>query len=189
MDHLPETTPQSRPSADSDLSLKCGPEKADLILSRLGLILSAYRKDEVADPDGWVKGAALLLEDYSEAVILNISNPKNGIQTQLKFFPTHAELKEACSTEDGRLVRIANLAGLRYRATPRPTVEYNLPGARANVFVPFDHSFYAEMYERTKSADPRDWKWDTERRGLWVTLPWLDRRIKGWVSFFDRRAA
>jgi hypothetical protein len=45
---------------------------------------------------------------------------------------------------------------------------------RANVFVPIDDPRYPQMLERSKTADPLDWRLDDERPGIWVGFFWLD---------------
>lgn len=52
------------------------------------------------------------------------------------------------------------------------------PGALANVLVTTNAPQYSRVLEIIKSADGRDWRWDSKSRGVWVALHLLDSPIK-----------
>jgi hypothetical protein len=66
---------------------------------------------------------------------------------------------------------------------PRPVIEELpsrfVPRNRANVFVPFANMLYPLMLERSKTADPLDWRFDDERPGIWVGRNWLESLTAG----------
>lgn len=136
------------------------------------MLLSAYRRDEWADPEGFVAQFGVVLEGYPEPVIVAVTDPRTGLQRRLKWPPTLAEVVEACEAE---LVRLDTMR--RYADMPRPKplqvcgyVE-KLPGRRANLFVDAGSAQYPELLEWVKTADEADWKYDPTGRGIWVN--WL----------------
>lgn len=60
------------------------------------MLFSAYRLDQYADPDGFMVQAASVLNEYSDAVVSYVTNPKTGIQRRQKWPPTVFEIGEAC---------------------------------------------------------------------------------------------
>ena len=109
----------------------------------------------------------MILEQYSEAVILAVSEPLTGIQTTCKWPPRISEVKDRCNEEVERIDLRARSRNFRLNShrEPRPRVD-NF----ANLFVPADVEGYQAMVEWSQTADPRCWRWDTERKGIWVTL-------------------
>lgn len=132
-------------------------------------VLSSYRRDDFADPDGFLVQLGMVLERYPDAVIRDITSPLTGIQRRTKWPPSIAEVVEACDAEVARLARIAQASS--YRTAPRAE---RAPQHRANVFVPADNPRYAALVEKSRTADPMDWKWDNVRPGIWVALGWVD---------------
>lgn len=63
------------------------------------LVYSAYRRDDFADPDGYLLQLVSVLEDYSEEIILAVTSPKTGIQRTAKWPPSISEMIEACENE------------------------------------------------------------------------------------------
>lgn len=81
---LPTTTSPARAALDrSNWIRKCA-----------SLILSSYRKDDFADPDGYVVQLAMVLERYDDKVIDAVTSPVTGIQRTCKFPPSIAEFVE-----------------------------------------------------------------------------------------------
>ena len=56
------------------------------------LILSSYRRDDFADPDGYTLQLAMILDRYDDAVIEAVTLPTTGIQRTCKFPPSIAEV-------------------------------------------------------------------------------------------------
>lgn len=45
---------------------------------------------------------------------------------------------------------------------------------RANVFVPADNAMYPQMVDRSRKADPQEFRHDPQRPGIWVARNWID---------------
>lgn len=45
---------------------------------------------------------------------------------------------------------------------------------RANVFVPADNAMYPQMVDRSRQADPQEFRHDSQRAGIWVARNWID---------------
>lgn len=139
------------------------------------MLLSAYRKDDLADAEGFVAQLGVVLEGYEADVIIAVTEPRTGIQRRLKFMPTIAEVVEACDAEAQ-----ARATRARYEAMPKPRpVQYRIPdrldGRHANLFIPADNPQYQQAAEWVKTADPADWKYDPEgRNGIWICYGWWD---------------
>lgn len=149
--------------------------RAAMITRQAKQLFAAYRRDEFADPDGFVVQMGLVLQDYADEVIMAVTSPKTGIQRRLKWPPSIAEVVEACDAEAARLETMA-----RYNAMPRPNFVRlsgppRKPGCRANVFVPEEAPQYQRVIGMIEKADPLDWRWDEKgRKGVWITLGMLE---------------
>lgn len=77
-------------------------------------ILSAYRRDDYADPDSFNSQLGVILERYPPCVVEHISHPLTGIQRKSVFPPSIAEIVKAC---DDRLAY--EIALERVKASPR----------------------------------------------------------------------
>jgi hypothetical protein len=150
-----------------------GISKAVLITKQVKVLFSAYRRDDFADPEGFVAQLGVVLEKYDPAVIVAVTDPRTGLQRKSDFPPSIAKVVAACEEEMARRETLA-----RYRAMPKFVPGYGTPvregqGAFANVFVNADAPAYEAMKEwsQSKDVDPREWKWDENgRAGIWVTL-------------------
>lgn len=60
------------------------------------MIFSAYRKDDFADPVGFVAQLGAVLEKYPEWVVRYVTEPTTGIQRRQTFPPSIAEVVKAC---------------------------------------------------------------------------------------------
>ena len=60
------------------------------------MVFSAYRKDDYADPIGFVTQLGVILEKYPEWVVRYVTSPETGIQRTCKFPPSIAEIVSAC---------------------------------------------------------------------------------------------
>lgn len=159
--------------------------RAKRITQQARLIFSAYRRDDFADPDGFVLQLGMVLERYPDAVISEVSHPLTGIQRRHKGRPPDiAAIVEECDFIRDRNARIADLQRHKLVSREPRAIGFN----RANVFVRADHEWYAPMVEQTRKGDPLDWRWDTSRPGIWVSLTWIEQRrtqastvIKSWT--------
>jgi hypothetical protein len=70
--------------------------KAQLVARQIRVLLSAYRRDDFADPDGFVAQLGMILEQYPDDVIIYVTHPLTGIQRRIKFPPNIPEVVEAC---------------------------------------------------------------------------------------------
>jgi hypothetical protein len=146
--------------------------KANLIKRQVAMVFSAYRRDEFADPEGFIAQLGAVLEGYADEIIVAVTSPRTGIQRRLKWPPSIAEMAEACDAEAGRLE-----TQRRYSQMPRPNFDRTRlppdtrPGRLANVFVPADAPQYAKALELAKTAKDSDWKTDDPegRPGIWVS--------------------
>jgi hypothetical protein len=66
------------------------------------VILSSYRRDDFADPDGFLVQAAMVLERYPDEIIRQVTSPITGIQRTCKWPPSIAELVEFCDDAQRR---------------------------------------------------------------------------------------
>jgi hypothetical protein len=145
--------------------------RARMITHHARQIFSAYRKDEYADPDGFVMQLGAVLERYSDNVIATVCSPYTGIQRRLKTRPPNiGEVVEACDEEQERENRIIELSKTKLKLRgPRP------PAERANVLLRTDALLYQAMCDKAADpkTDPADWRWDPDGKGIWVALGWL----------------
>lgn len=155
-----------------------------MIVRQARMIFSAYRRDDFADPDGFVLQLGMILERYSDEVVIEVSHPLSGIQRRHKGRPPDiAAIVEACDEIAARIERYARFSAMKLNTDRAPRTKEH----KANVFVPAGNARYAAMLEKAKTASREEWRYDTERPGIWVALGWLDEQqattAKGWRSF------
>jgi hypothetical protein len=147
---------------------------------RAEMLFGCYRRGDANDPDRYVSAIAAVLTLYDFEIMRDVTDPRTGIQTTEKFaafMPNAGELKIYCDALDARKDRIQKLAELprvdfsRARLAPPPPA----PGDRATIFVPASNSRYAALLEWSKTADPRNFKFDP-RPGIWVSWDTWDGR-------------
>jgi hypothetical protein len=98
--------------------------KADLIKRQTRILFSAYRRDEFADPEGFIAQLGVVLEGYADAVILAVTSPRTGIQRRLKWPPSIAEVVEACDAEAAQRARVARHNSMPpFRRLPPPAMK------------------------------------------------------------------
>jgi hypothetical protein len=138
-------------------------------------VFGSYRRDDFADPDSFLLQLGMVLERYSDDIIREVTSPVTGVQRRSKFPPAIAEMVEACDDAQERANRFRSYAQLgrtTFRRGMRPID--SSPGAWAQLFVPTTSERYAEMVERAASANPREWRYDNAKGGIWVTSLWWD---------------
>jgi hypothetical protein len=102
MDHF--KPPAIGAAAPSTPSAKCD---AGWVASRIEMVLAAYRRDDYADPLGFVTQLGVVLEKYPEWVVRHVTSPDTGIQRTSKFPPSIAEMVAACDELHGPELRRA----------------------------------------------------------------------------------
>ena len=71
----------------------CDPETAAI---QAGRLFGFYRASEANDAEVFVTGAARMLAEYPEAVVLRVCDPVRGLPATNKWLPSIAEIREAC---------------------------------------------------------------------------------------------
>jgi hypothetical protein len=134
-------------------------------------VLSSYRRDDFANPDGFLAQLGLVLEQYDDAVIRWVTSPLTGIQRQCKFPPSIAEVVEACDYQRDHLEGLKRLGPPIQPRRHERLVKQN----RANVYVSPESPQYAAMVARSQlpETDPLDWRLDETRPGIWVGFHWI----------------
>jgi hypothetical protein len=149
-----------------------------MISRQVSIMLAGYRAADFNDPSIAYAQFGSVLENYSDATIAYVTSPLTGVQSRCKFLPTIADLKEACEAvkEKDNARYKSSRAVEETLARRKPDINYPAPktgpGRCANLFVGKGMPRYEEMAERTNGADPKDFRWDYERGGLWVSLVW-----------------
>lgn len=138
-------------------------------------MFGCYRKGDANDPDTYVQAIAGVLADYDTEIIRKVTDPRYGLPRRLQWMPTVFEVADECEAEQSRAARIAEMSQLR--PLPKLPPAPRLPGYRANLLFKPDFHLYAAFVERAKTADPKDWKWDEQGRGIWVGLSWLEAPV------------
>lgn len=134
------------------------------------MLFSAYRRDDFADPEGFVTQLGVILAGFPEEVVAYVTSPRTGMQRRSKWPPTISEILTACEEHQEYLKRVrterprSSLASL-----PRPEPQ---PGDFARIHVPWDHRRYPDLVEWAKTANPREWlfgKSSVGVAGIWVS--------------------
>jgi hypothetical protein len=142
------------------------------------LLFSAYRRDDFADPEGFVAQLGVILCDYPEEVVIYVTSPKTGLQRRSKWPPTISEIIEACEQHQLHLQR---LRAPRRGAIPQQieTAPSSSQGSLARIFVPEGQARYSELARWSETAEPRFWRFgkssDGSRQGIWVSYDVWER--------------
>jgi hypothetical protein len=78
----------------SKCSDPCSPIRA-LELTRL--LLGQFRKGEANDPEIWIRSMVLVLSEYSEPVVIKVTDPRTGLARKSQFLPTICDIVRACN--------------------------------------------------------------------------------------------
>lgn len=145
-------------------------------------LFSAYRRDDFADPEGFVVQLGTVLCDFPEDVVDFITSPRTGIQRRSKWPPTISEIVSACEEHHDHLRRMQTHRPMGTRLSPpsdvsggrdrngRPTGPH---GSLVTIFIPADHARYQALVEWANDNDPRFWGYGNSsdgRKGMWVPL-------------------
>lgn len=193
------TTQQTTFSHESERST-IGPQ-LEYATARAKVLFGCYRRGDANDPDQYVASIAAVLTLYAPELVREVTDPRTGISTDEKFatfMPNSGELKVYCDAIRDRRARYDRLGAL-----PRPTPRLPPPinrqhGRRANVLVRKELPLYAKFVTvdpatgtasvSKPGADPADWRWDDEGRGIWVALDWVENReamLREWKAPTD----
>ncbi len=140
-------------------------------------MFGCYRRSDAADAETYVAAVTMVLAHYPAEVVKAVTDPYSGLPSRKNEkgwsgLPDVADVKEACEEEAIRQERFARIAVVRpvYQRLAAPPAAH---GACANVYVPPDHPKYPQLVERAAHDDPRCWRRDETRDGIWVSLEWL----------------
>lgn len=140
------------------------------------LLLGSSRTGEANDPEVYTAAIIAILSHYPEEVMRAVSDPYSGLTSKVDWLPKPKEVKEACEAEAQRIHRLKELG---------PPIEIQREGRFkhqhwATVFVPSNTPPYADMV--AKASDPktdhREFRYDTEKGGIWVIRDWLSQGEK-----------
>ena len=164
---------QKRPGADNSASR---PSPA-YCLERAQLMFGCFRKDEAQNPDVYANAIAATFEQYPQAVVDFVTDPRTGIPSESKWLPNVAEVRAFCNAAAARMETLAKPTvkprSTRYEPLP-PPIWWNL-------FVGNDIPSYEKMVERASGAAHEYYKYDsnykgTGRAGIWVPDQWWRER-------------
>jgi hypothetical protein len=153
----------SQPSTESQANSR----RKKWIMSQVQMVLAAYRRDEFADAESFILQLSCILDGFPDKAIEAVCSPRTGIQRRSKFPPSLAEIATACEQEAERLARVAKFAAMS-KSQPLPSPPAG-PGSRANLLIAKEHPSYQAACRWAESADPRDFKYDEDGRGLWMS--------------------
>lgn len=183
-DHFRTIASQSAPLLD-DLQKPPseGSSRSDLdpayCLTRTKLLFSSYRKDEAHDPEIYCAAIAATLGDFPRQVVEYVTDPRTGVQSEIKWLPNIAEVRAAC---------VAQAERLKVRSGPKIVFTRTEPPRRplGDLFVGVDRPRYAEMSERL-AKEPELGR--RERGGIWIPHGWYEQRGAGQGDEAARLAA
>jgi len=126
-------------------------------------LLGQFRKGEANDPGTFITSIAAVLARYSEAVVVEVTDPRTGLASQTDWLPTVREVSEACEKLAQRAasaskVEAAIAETLKRRAeepvrSHRPTLEQLREKYGENFGL---NRFKKLVAERSHERDERD---------------------------------
>ena len=87
---MPSSKQWAQPKATSPARVDL--DRSAWINARAQMVLSAYRRDDFADPDSFRLQLGMVLERYPDPIIEDGTSPLTGIQRYCKFPPSIAEV-------------------------------------------------------------------------------------------------
>jgi hypothetical protein len=168
MEHLKSNPVSSPQQGGSPSSSKADPATVSRAIQ---LLFSAYRRDDFADPEGFVAQLGVILCDFSEEVVIYVTSPKTGLQRRSKWPPAISEVIEACEDHQSHLERVRKQRRPVAQQLPAPLLREQ--GSLASIFVPEGYERYASLVAWAEAADPMFWKFgkstDGGKQGIWVS--------------------
>lgn len=70
-------------------------------------LIGVYRRDDLHDPDVYIRAIAATLAEYPVHIAKRVASPVTGIPARMKFIPAVAEVREALDAEDRRQRNLA----------------------------------------------------------------------------------
>jgi hypothetical protein len=182
----------SKPGSPTTTSPKQDNKRAAWILTNARRVFSAYRKDDFADPAGFLDQLLMVLERYDDATITWATSPITGIQRECKFPPSIAELVEFCDSR----VRQSSYASdwdrraaeqLRQRELYEAEVKTTTPEQRAAVVARIKGELRAAGFHFKGDVAPATPKAVMDKYGItqeqWDALP--DAQPGSWDKLTD----
>lgn len=154
-------------------SPSAGRNTSKAIISRgIQALFSAYRRDDFADPEGFVAQLGTILTEFPDEVVNYITSPNTGLQRRSKWPPTISEVLTACEEHQAFLIKTRTVRPVLIKERLAPLLHERPQGYLATIFVPEGHVRYAKLVEWTNEAKPIWWKFGKAsdgRNGLWVS--------------------
>ena len=94
MEKLPELSKPNKSSSTTSKDL--AQDRALFAAKRAAILFGCYRRGEANDPETYTMGITAILSEYSEEVILHVTDPRTGIARKIKFLPSIPEVDAAC---------------------------------------------------------------------------------------------
>jgi hypothetical protein len=69
------------------------------------MLFGAYRADQYADPDGFMMQLGVVLEQYSDEIVVYVTDPRTGVQRGSVWPPSIAEVVRACNARNAEVQR------------------------------------------------------------------------------------
>src|ERR1700676_5014825 len=98
-----EAAASSQQSTENSRNLNA---RKKLILQCQRMLFGAYRADQYADPDGFMIQLGMVLEQYSDEIVVYVTDPRTGVQRDSVWPPSIAEVVRACNACHAELQRI-----------------------------------------------------------------------------------
>jgi hypothetical protein len=182
---------------ESSLSWPAGRKLKQALADRLLLseaidavakMVDAYPNGRASITDSYLGNMANMLCQYPRLVALQCADPIRGVPTKSKFIPTIADVVEWCDPRTNDMQKTVSRdehieAQLRAREEWEKSEQARpawRPDRRANLFVGEKMPRYAEMVERSKKEDQKDFCFGegmhAYEQGIWVPLTWWHER-------------
>jgi hypothetical protein len=114
------------------------------------MLLSAYRRDDYADPDSFVAQLGIVLAEYPDEIVDYVTDPRTGIQRRQKFPPNLQEVGEACEERRRYLAKQKELD--QWKAKLEESKRLQLEHGRSDRKLP--GISYGEFLERFPEQRP-----------------------------------
>lgn len=123
---------------------------------------------------------AALLCDYPRSIAILCADPLHGVARETRFLPTVADVVAWCEPRRADMystVEKETKIEQQLRERREREEKFGLPPApsytHANILVGTDRPLYAEMLEKSKTADACEFRYCAE--GIWIAEHWIPR--------------
>lgn len=163
MENLKLDPESLRSRAGSQSSSKANPATVSRGIQAL---FSAYRRDDFADPEGFVAQLGSILSEFPDDVVVFVTSPRTGLQRRSKWPPTISEVLTACEDHQEYLRKVREQKPIRnFALLSAPDTATRAQGSWANIFCPDTDPRYAKLCEAVKTEDPKFWIFGNGRDG------------------------